>query len=66
MYTCIYTRIQVSIQDIVRAAIRIIRTLFVSSALHPTIGNNPDVEAGCGADVLPVGLSLACYCSFPL
>lgn len=56
MYTYIYTRI--SIKGIIRAAIRIIRALFVSSGLHPTTGNNPDVEAGCGAGVLPVGLSL--------
>lgn len=57
IYAYIYTR--VSIQDIIRAAIRIIRALFVNSALHPTVGNNPEVEAGCGAGVLPVGLSLA-------
>lgn len=57
---CICTYIQVSIQNIISAVIRIIREIFVNSALHPAMGNHPEVEAGCGAGVLLMGLSLPC------
>lgn len=55
-----YRYIQVSIQDTIRPGNRVVGALFVNSALHPTIGNHPKVQAGRGAGILPRRLSLPC------